>query len=292
MAKRQSKHWCFTAFAEDIPRLVEDLPQAVNEGLLSFVAYQHEISPTTGHQHLQGYIVFASNQQLHSKSMKRLLGKAHREPMKGTPTHCIDYCTKAETRDPQFPLPVQIGTPPAAFGRKQDRYDSALLAAKVGKLEDIDSGILIRNFQSICRIADKLAPVPAPLEHAVQHCWLWGRPLSYRDEYASKTWPEAFRFTGSWEFYGRHEYVIIPFYEDYHRQCNLKLWLQPQAFHVNVKFSARMIRPRQFIVLCENEPDKFFSGADLEYITSMFECTHFLTDDEERDLALADCPFF
>ena len=66
----------------------------------------HEIAPTTGHEHIQGYVQFTNAISL---SIKKLCG-AHIEVCKGTPQQNYAYCTKDKKFDEWGKLRISGGT--------------------------------------------------------------------------------------------------------------------------------------------------------------------------------------
>lgn len=98
-----SKRWCFTAYNTNVKKMIEMI------GSDGFYVFGEEICPTTGKQHLQGYIEFNEKKRplecIKSKDI-------HWEKSKGTPKDNIKYCTKDgkyHTNDKKrVPKPLRI----------------------------------------------------------------------------------------------------------------------------------------------------------------------------------------
>lgn len=95
-----ARSWTFTSFANDI------FPNGFDD--VKYCVYQREITPTTGQEHWQGYIVYKSPCRM--SKIKTILGDnaAHLEIAKGNAQQNHAYCTKQESRKP--------GTEPVEHG--------------------------------------------------------------------------------------------------------------------------------------------------------------------------------
>lgn len=82
--ENSSRNWCFTAFEEI--NLIDSCIKYWVCGL--------EICPTTGKQHLQGYIEFTKTIRI--AGVKKIMGSksVHLENRKGSRTQAIEYCKK------------------------------------------------------------------------------------------------------------------------------------------------------------------------------------------------------
>lgn len=86
----QTRHWCFTL--NNWTAAEEDRLKTVSTSL-TYIVFGYETAPTTGIQHLQGYVIFPRIKRL--SEAKALLGqRLHLEPKRGTPRQASDYCKK------------------------------------------------------------------------------------------------------------------------------------------------------------------------------------------------------
>jgi hypothetical protein len=87
--RMEVKNWCFTEF--DM-KSYDSLQEILKDKCRYFI-YQAEVCPTTGKEHIQGYI-----QALRSRKIgwlkKNISSKAHFEPAKGSVEDNIKYCSK------------------------------------------------------------------------------------------------------------------------------------------------------------------------------------------------------
>lgn len=68
-----------------------------------FAAFQLEVAPTTGQQHLQCYIEFSTRVRMATiKALGGPFATAHLEKRIGTQKQAIAYCCKEESRAPGF----------------------------------------------------------------------------------------------------------------------------------------------------------------------------------------------
>jgi len=115
---------------------------------MSFMIYQHEICPTSGRHHIQGYF--------QCKSMKRAAGII--KEFKGiflrkafaSPSANIAYCSKEETRHPDYPDIYQFGEPRGTKESKTidqvaDMLKTGLTYSDMLKDDEIPSIVLMRN---------------------------------------------------------------------------------------------------------------------------------------------------
>jgi len=91
----QAKAWAFTSFTYNNESFRLLCEKAANESVLFVV--QEETSPSTGRNHLQGFVRFKANYRL--ARLKTWLSDvtAHCEVAKGTSQHNYEYCTKADS---------------------------------------------------------------------------------------------------------------------------------------------------------------------------------------------------
>jgi len=88
----RGRHFCFTTnnptavTTQKFKDLFED------ESNVLYAVFAHEVAPTTGTPHLQGYVCFAERKRI--TSVRTLLSGSHVELARGTPKQAADYCKK------------------------------------------------------------------------------------------------------------------------------------------------------------------------------------------------------
>lgn len=96
MPPNPAKNWCFSVFDYGTTLLPE-----AQHNEIAYIVYQEEKCPTTGRNHLQGYLQLVSKKRLNgAKGILQVLfgGHPHLEVARGSPQENFEYCTKAETR--------------------------------------------------------------------------------------------------------------------------------------------------------------------------------------------------
>lgn len=146
MPARQAYNFCFTVYSKKIfdeetqewisgpkdipPEEIEEI-KSIELGTksLKYILFQHERCPTTGRQHLQGFLQVKNKQTI--KSIQELLNRkdTHIEICAGSAGQNVEYCTKLLSKDGEA---FQKGTPPKGKGQRSDLAD-ALLEVKKGK---------------------------------------------------------------------------------------------------------------------------------------------------------------
>ena len=92
------KDWMFTSYVD-----ILNLP----ESEIEYSIYQKEKCPTTGRLHWQGFIRFNTRKRFNS--VKNLLGQDVHIEYARSVKHCIEYCSKSDTRVED---PIEIGVRP------------------------------------------------------------------------------------------------------------------------------------------------------------------------------------
>jgi len=116
----RSRHWMYTLHADDNDNL--ELPAFKQEDLMYvYHVYQVERCPETKRRHAQGFVILP--QVISFNALKaRVNPRIRLEAMTSTVDHCIDYCTKEDTREPGC-SPVEDGVRPKGQGKRSDLDD-------------------------------------------------------------------------------------------------------------------------------------------------------------------------
>lgn len=120
-ANPQAKNWTIT-----INDGKAEEPE-FDEKTMGYLVFQHEVAPTTGHAHYQGYVQYLKRRR-RSQVVRDFPG-AHVEIAKGTPEQNKAYCTKLDSRAP--------GTEPKEFGSIQRQGSRTDIGSFVA---DLNSG--------------------------------------------------------------------------------------------------------------------------------------------------------
>ncbi len=121
-----SRRWCFT-LNNPLDDQKEELFNVPVDKVL-YAVWQLERAPTTGTEHIQGYVILKRNQKL--SFIKNLISNSvHAEIARGTAEENTTYCTKEEGR---IEGPWTFGEPPVSQQGKRNE----MVAVK----EDLDAG--------------------------------------------------------------------------------------------------------------------------------------------------------
>lgn len=170
MAKRDSgsKYWTFTSFADK-----EGFLWWEDYGMV-YLVQQEEECPTTGKIHWQGFVVFDERQRL--TAVRKRLGSAHWEPMRGSVDEAANYCCDPRKRCAGG-LVVECGVRPlygdaARSASMKDRYKAAYDLAIAGKLRDIEPSIMVRHLGNITKLATLFGARPKNIDRG-EPCGVW-----------------------------------------------------------------------------------------------------------------------
>lgn len=173
------RNWVFTYNNYPNTDLVDQL-------VCKYIAYSHEVAPTTGTPHLQGYISFASAKTL--AAVRKLLPGCHLESMIGSIAENDIYCSKAG-------LLIERGEKPLSNdnrGRAERlRWQRARELAKEGKLDEIDADIYVRYYNTLKNIAKDHMIKPAPCD--VRCYWIWGATGTGKSHCVETMFPDCYK---------------------------------------------------------------------------------------------------
>jgi len=253
--KRDSpaKHWCFTHFYQgEVPNLA--LLWQKNCGALDYLVAGKEVCPTTGRNHLQGFLSF--RQKKRRSGVWALFPKCHCQNKSGRSTvqQAIDYCKKDDTFW-EFGVPPKENTENAGVARTA-KYDGALTLARLGRLSEIDSGMQIRHYANLRSIARDAMPDPGSLP-GVCGVWIWGASGCGKTQLVVNRWPSRFPHLMNkwWDGYQNQDVVVLEDMDISHEHMgyHLKLWADSTSFLGEIKGSAVRIRPKLLVVTSQHE---------------------------------------
>lgn len=221
--------------------------------------------------HLQGFFQLEKPTTL--SAIKRILPRAHLEPMRGTPEQASEYCKKEGDY-------VEYGT----LSKQGKRNDLDELRKAIEQTPTISTRLLLENhasafarfprFIEACRKVygkpDVLAWVQSP------NLWWYG-PAGCGKSRAARAASSSLYVKMAnkwWDGYDGEEDVLI---DDLHPdQCKylttyLKIWADRYPFPAEVKCGSMFIRPKRLFVTTQYTfPQLFENGEDREAIIRRF----------------------
>lgn len=247
------------------------------EGLdCKFVIFGHETAPSTGTEHLQGYVYFKN--PISFKSCKtRLPAGSHIEIAHGTPEQNITYCSKGGDV-------IEHGERPLSATEKGDseraRWDEIYNLAIEERYSELPRDVLVRYHRGLrsLRGLHYHQRVSEPLPD-IRNMWFSGKPGVGKSR-SARAWAEQNHMrvyvktmNNWWDGYNYEEVVLI---DDLDRDHNklaylLKLWGDRYPFQAEVKGGMMYIRPRHIIVTSNYKPDEIWShSCDLDPIVRRY----------------------
>lgn len=212
-----------------------------------YLVYGHEIAPTTGTPHLQGYIYFKNPRSV--KSVRKQFDGCHIEPAKADAIDNKEYCTKVDAEN--F---VERGEIP----RQGARTDIERVR------EQIEQGHGMRDIAQTATSYQSLRTAEMLLKYNEKSrnwkpkvFWFYGATGTGKTKTAFEMFPEAyFTLNNKWfEGYDAHESVIIDDIRngDYSYQYLLKL-LDRYPFRVETKGGSRQFLARNIVITSPVHP--------------------------------------
>lgn len=273
--KARAFKFVYTIFTETTEEFLQSLE-------CKYLIYSFELGET-GRPHYDGYVVFSN-----PRSFKAVLsdfsrhGSVHLQQAKGDFQSNFNYTTKENRgyfEKGQRPLTPQYGGDmQREFWQQQWEY------AKQGDLESIDPRVRFTHYNTINRIRQDYAAIPASLDTEDTYgLWLYGPPRTGKSHYARMNYPDAYikDINKWWCNYKGEEYVIIDELAPKHREFMtdfLKKWVDKWTFTAEFKGGRKIIRPKLIIVTSNYSIEDCFFGAsevDIEAIKSRFRCIQF-----------------
>jgi len=254
----QSTKWCFTLnnyTLEEVVYVREEIMPTCKYGIIG-----EERAPETGTQHLQGFLIFKSNQRF--KAVHALIPRAHWELAKGSPEQNKTYCSKEGMFYEHGECPITKGE-----GEKR-RWTDALASAKAGEFDNIPADIYMRQYNTIKRIhldhGGRAADLTGPCGTWI--CGLAGSGKSFR---ARQLGGDSFYvkpLNKWWDGYKGEDTVIIDDVDPTHKWIShfLKVWADQYAFVAEEKGASRSIRPKRLIVTSQYPLTAVFEDVETQ----------------------------
>lgn len=307
MSLPRARRFCFTLNNPSDEHHLELVDLAVSCPTVRYLVYQVERAPTSGTEHIQGYIELRD--PLRFKAIVDLLpAGAHVESARASAKQNVLYCTKADTRANG---PYEFGTPSfREQGRRSDLLDTvAALAKSRSLLEAIDGdeakeacyAKYSRGLQALASLKGKALRPPQPIRKKRVVC-LWG-PTGTGKTHTAYTslqaaYPDEEPFivpdnSGRWfdGYHGQSGVIFDDFRaEDDHMPVSLFLRITDQyPISVPIKGGFQPWKPEVIYLTSNRHPATFYSDQDprtqaavQRRLTEVSELTQPWTDDAKN----------
>lgn len=275
-----SRNYCFTINNYTL----EDICKLKVAKNVKYIGWAEEIAPTTNTRHLQGLVCFNSVKSF--TSVQKMIG-GHLEIMMGRFEQARDYF--AATSDKK-PGPVtglfEHGELPMDQKAKgvagKEAYDLAIKLAKEGKIDEIDSGLQTRfynTYKAMHRDQQKKRKYDnLDTSKEKTGLWIWGPTRTGKSHMAREMYPEHYAKCAStkwWCDYAHEPHVLIEDFDkkhEYQGYC-LKIWADKYPFPAEVKQgNLGKIRPERIVVTSNYHPSTIWSDrSTLDPLLERFE---------------------
>jgi len=260
----QSKNWQFTVF-----NYGPETETSLAEMDCKYMIYGREVCPTTGKDHLQGFVAFKSNKRF--KAVKTLFPKGtHLEKIVGSVQQNIAYCSKDDKN------PVVRGEPPKTKGSGNKlRWEEARTAAKEGRFDDIPAELQTRFYRTYKEMAKDNMVKPEALS-GVCGLWIYGKTGSGKTHAVATQHPGRYikPLNKWWDGYQNEDVVHLDELAPSHASWIapfLKKWADKWPFDAEVKGGATQLRPKLVIVTSNYSMDEMnFDHADFPALSRRF----------------------
>lgn len=256
----KSKNWCFT--------LNNPAPDYHDLDLLKGYDYciiGEEVGED-GTPHYQGFVQMPTRKEL--TAMKRLLPRAHLEPMEATSEEARDYCKKDGIfyECGKFRSVARIGGGGADGGRaKAAKYRAAISLSKASdfdKMEEVYPDMYWNHYHTMKRISMDNPVVKQSLD-VLDNEWIYGAPGVGKSRTARQENPGCYiKLHNKWWLGYKNEDVVL--YDDLGKTDSpwvgdfLKTWADHYPFPSETKGDGMVIRPKRIIVTSNYHPDELW----------------------------------
>jgi len=264
--------WCFTV------NNYTPADEALARGLkCRYVVFSHEIAPTTGTPHLQGYVYW--DQAMTLSRCRLQIPRAIWFLCKGQPSHNIKYCTKP---DPKTGLPdpalyergtrpvddVEKGKKGAATGKlRAKRIIELAEAGDMATIREEEPEAYLYKRQAINACFQSRSTSLKAITGLTPHLWVHGEPGAFKSVFAHTNWPEHYDKSPNdkwWCGYAHQDVVLLDDvgHDARYMATDYKRWLDRTPFVAQPKGSSMVIRPGRVVVTSNYTPEEIFNPTD------------------------------
>jgi len=241
-----------------------ELQKMVRMKYATYLVYQHEIAPDTGHEHLQGYVEYDVNRDMLYLS-RMCGGKPHTERRKGSPRDAADYCKKAESRKPGtvFYEDGEISNPKPG-NRRDLSHIKALIDKRATERElwEDDFTTTAKYYKAFNHYATRIAEERSRCTICI--C-LWGASDSGKTTSVRRLFPNALWVDkgngGVWyDLYepNKHDTIVFDEFNGWIPFHQFKRMIDMSPFTLEVKGGTKIFRAKNVVFTSNTNPYEWY----------------------------------
>lgn len=282
-----SQRWTFTLNnpSDEEKRWFGNLPTSDLPTPIKGIAFQHEIAPDTGTQHIQGFLITLSPKQLHAVKNLSFVSntgdlstpfyRCHLEQARGSPAQNVAYCTKFESRDHLFGEPIVLGCCQRYLGtrgggpahlKRSELVDIVAANPNVTRSDLIDAGGLeLLVTQPTLVGAIRSVVLENPRRDGVTVDFFVGPTGVGKSRLAYSLFPDAYRKASSkwWDGYeGQSVVVLDDFDSTFFPVGDLLRLLDRYPFRVEYKGGSTELLANHFVITSNLHPTAWYPELD------------------------------
>lgn len=283
----QHPNWCFTfnygshgqPTREDVGEFWTDLCTKA-----FYAVAGHEIAPSTGQKHLQGYVQLRGKLRITQlKKLKNAL-TVYWAAANGDEADNEIYVTKEGRDIIRFGDEPRVINPGKRVKRDYGRIVTLAMAGKLDEISDESPAMFLQYFNTLTRIKDAYAKKCKDLEPGSKMMYIYGptgtgKSRSARKLFADLGEPFYNKLQNKWwDHYKGERCVLI---DDLGLETGralvnyLKLWLDMYVFKSEYKGGASDLRPKLIVITSNYHPYEIWGGTkDYDPIMRRLDVTH------------------
>lgn len=244
----RARAWCFTSYDLEI--------QPLKEEDLKYLIRGKEVCPTTGRDHIQGYVVFKNAKSMSAVKKWFKEPAMHLERAKGSPKQNYEYCSKEGAFCELGELPKQ--------GKRSDIEDVRAVIDEGGGMRDVVD--VASNYQCLRTGELLLKYIERKRDWKPEVFWFYGATGTGKTREAMELCEDPWISNKNlqwWDGYDAHEDVIIDdFRGDFCTFHELLRILDRYPYQIMVKGGSRQLLAKRIFITCPYPPDKVYSTRE------------------------------
>lgn len=247
------------------------------ESKAKFAVFGHEVAPTTGTPHLQGYINHLK--QTRFTTLTKALPGCHFVNAKGSDQDNLNYCTKTD-KDSYY----SFGTPQKS-GKRNDLLIACNLAKNsptIRQLTDELPDMYVKYQKGLTALNEMYQPHRDPSNPPVV-LWLWGKAGVGKTTFAFRNFPvdQIFIKDGTqwWDGYSHEKCIVVDDFDGLWPFRNFLRFIDRYPYQGQIKGGYVKINSPVIVINCEYPPSHFWTDNALAQVTRRINVVAEVPDD-------------